>query len=191
MFIEFEQTPNPETLKFLPGLPVLAEGVRQYTGNGDPVHPPRLAARLLALEGVAQIFLGADFVAVTKRPEFLWEPLKPAILTEIMEHFAGGGPVFTEAELQAMLFPAGEPQAEEDGEIVRQIKELIETRVRPAVARDGGNIEFVAFRDGIVTLRMQGACAGCPSAAITLKNGVETMLRHYVPEVRAVEQEEY
>jgi Fe-S cluster biogenesis protein NfuA len=185
MFIETEATPNPATLKFLPGREVLGpRGTADFTDPADAARSP-LAERLFRIEGVARVFLGADFVTVTKAEGPEWTMLRPQILGAIMEHFLSGAPV---------LLDDAEAEAEDvdpaDAEIVAQIKELLDTRVRPAVAGDGGDIVFRGFRDGIVKLRMQGACSGCPSSRATLKHGVETMLRHYVPEVVAVEQVE-
>jgi Fe-S cluster biogenesis protein NfuA len=185
MFIETEATPNPATLKFLPGQDVMGlSGTADFVAQEDAARSP-LAERLFGLQGVARVFLGADFVTVTKGDSVEWQALRPKVLGAIMEHFLAGAPVLLEdAEAEAEdVDPA-------DQEVVAQIKELLDTRVRPAVAGDGGDIVFRGFRDGIVKLRMQGACSGCPSSRATLKHGVETMLRHYVPEVVAVEQVE-
>lgn len=176
MFIQTEQTPNPATLKFLPGRMVMESGTANFpTAEGASRSP--LAERLFGVEGVTGVFLGSDFVTVTKDPDHEWHVLKPAILGVIMEHFTAGRPVINDDA------PAGTESAEEDDEIVAQIKELLETRVRPAVAQDGGDIIFRGFEDGIVYLHMQGSCSGCPSSTATLKAGIENMLRHYVPEV--------
>jgi Fe-S cluster biogenesis protein NfuA len=185
MFIETEGTPNPATLKFLPGLPVVPHGTADFASEAAAERSP-LALSLFGLPGVARVFLGADFVTVTKNEAVDWPALKPQVLGAIMEHFIAGRPVL-EGEAQAA---ADEDVAPEDREIVEQIKELLETRVRPAVASDGGDIVFRGYRDGIVRLHMQGACSGCPSSSATLKHGIENMLRHYVPEVVAVEQVE-
>jgi Fe-S cluster biogenesis protein NfuA len=182
MFIETEATPNPATLKFLPGREVLGERTADFDRPEAAARSP-LAAALFALPGVARVFLGSDFVAVTKTDETAWEELKPLVLGTIMEHYVAGLPVMAGDEAAAE-----EDAAPEDAEIVAQIKELLDTRVRPAVAGDGGNVVFRGFRDGIVKLHMEGACRGCPSAAATLKHGIENLLRHYVPEVVAVEQ---
>lgn len=190
MFIETEATPNPATLKFLPGRDVTgAQGATaDFTSATDAVGRSRLAERIFAVGDVARVFLGADFVTVTKAEDADWQGLKPRVLGAIMEHYLSGLPVLEGASGGA------EDEAEDvdpaDAEIAAQIKELLDTRVRPAVAGDGGDIVFRGFRDGIVRLRMQGACSGCPSSRATLKHGVETMLRHYVPEVVAVEQVE-
>ena len=178
MFIQTEQTPNPATLKFLPGREVLGAGTADFTSSEAAANSP-LAQRLFAIQGVAGIFLGADFVTVTKADEREWHLLKPAILGVIMEHFTAGRPVLT-APADAAAEVA---VAEGDQEVVAQIKELLDTRVRPAVAQDGGDIVFQGYDKGVVFLHMQGACAGCPSSTATLKMGIENMLRHYIPEV--------
>lgn len=182
MFIQTEQTPNPATLKFLPGREVLAGSPVNFAGPQDATGRSPLAERLFGIDGVTGVFFGRDFVTITKEDHLDWYLLKPAILGAIMEHFTAGRPVLTEA---AEARDAGGP-AEEDDEIVAQIKELIDTRVRPAVAQDGGDIVFEGFEDGIVYLQMHGACSGCPSSTMTLKSGIENMLRHFVPEVREV-----
>jgi Fe-S cluster biogenesis protein NfuA len=183
MFIQTEATPNPATLKFLPGRPVLAQGTLDLRSPDEATRSP-LAQALFSIDGVSGVFLGADFVSVTKA-EGEWQHLKPAILGAIMEHFTSGTPIVLDAE-------AGEGADEfydpADEETVSTIKELIETRVRPAVAGDGGDITFRGFRDGVVFLSMKGACSGCPSSTATLKHGIQNMLRHYVPDVQAVEQ---
>jgi Fe-S cluster biogenesis protein NfuA len=182
MFIQTEQTPNPATLKFLPGRTVMESGTANFTSAEAAARSP-LALRLFEIDAVTGVFLGADFVTVTKDEAADWYKLKPEILGAIMEHFTAGKPV--------ILAEAGEAPAaaaaEEDDEIVAQIKELLETRVRPAVAMDGGDILFHDFQDGIVYLHMQGSCSGCPSSTATLKAGIENMLRHYIPEVQAVQ----
>jgi Fe-S cluster biogenesis protein NfuA len=178
MFIQTEQTPNPATLKFLPGCTVMSSGTANFTESGSAARSP-LAERLFALPEVTGVFLGADFITVTKNEDSDWRQLKPAVLAAIMEHFTSGRPVIIGGPEAAELGAA----SEEDDEIVSQIKELLETRVRPAVAMDGGDITFEDFEDGIVYLHMQGACSGCPSSTATLKAGIENMLRHYIPEV--------
>jgi Fe-S cluster biogenesis protein NfuA len=183
MFIETENTPNPATLKFLPGLSVMGAGTADFAAAHLAGASP-LATALFALPGVARVFMGSDFITVTKSDIIDWQSLKPQVLGAIMEHFVAGRPVM---EGQAVAEDE-EEIAPEDREIVDQIKELLDTRVRPAVASDGGDIVFRGFRDGIVRLHMQGACSGCPSSSATLKHGIENMLRHYVPEVLAVEQ---
>ena len=176
MFIQTESTPNPATLKFLPGRSVLDEGAADFPNREAAASSP-LALRLFAIDGVEGVFFGTDFVTVT-RGEIDWAHLKPAILGAIMEHFTSGQPVM-EGAAQA-------GHAEHDGpdsDIVNQIKELLDTRVRPAVAQDGGDITFHGFDRGVVYLHMQGSCAGCPSSTLTLKMGIENLLRHYIPEV--------
>jgi Fe-S cluster biogenesis protein NfuA len=177
MFIQTEQTPNPATLKFLPGRPVMTSGTANFTSEEAARISP-LAERLFVLPEVTGVFLGADFITVTKAGDGDWYQLKPAILAVIMEHFTAGRRVMltTAADSMAMA-------EEDEDEVVAQIKELLETRVRPAVAQDGGDIIFHDFEDGVVYLHMQGACSGCPSSTATLKAGIENMLRHYIPEV--------
>lgn len=182
MFIQTEATPNPATLKFIPGRPVLASGTMDFRDAGSAAASP-LAERLFAINGVEGVFFGADFVTVTKADPVQWQHLKPAILGAVMEHFMTGAPVLREA---GAATGDAEDFDEADGEIVDTIKELLETRVRPAVAQDGGDITFRSYRDGVVFLHMRGACAGCPSSTATLKNGIENLLRHFVPEVQEV-----
>ena len=177
MFIQTEATPNPATLKFLPGQPVLRQGTAEFRSEDAAAASP-LALRLFGLPGVASIFLAGDFISVTKTDATDWTALKTPVLAEIMQHFTSGAPVMAE--------PAATQDYGDEGEIVRQIREILDTRVRPAVAQDGGDITFVRFEDGVVHLKMQGACAGCPSSTATLKMGVENLLKHYVPEVIAV-----
>lgn len=181
MFIQTESTPNPLTLKFTPGVEVMGSGTMFFTSREDATISP-LATGLFEVEGVNAIFLGNDFITVTKDEASHWEALKPILLTAIMDHFVAGKPVIIKKDA-----PAATANSVEDSELVKQIKELIETRVRPAVAQDGGDIIFHGFSDGIVTLELHGACSGCPSSTVTLKNGIENMLKHYVPEVIAVE----
>ena len=185
MFIETEGTPNPATLKFLPGRDVMGAGTADFASPDAASRSP-LATALFDLPGVARVFLGGDFITVTKDSDVDWQALKPQILGAIMEHFVAGRDV-----VEGAGDLVDEDVAPEDLEIVAQIKELIDTRVRPAVAGDGGDIVFRGYRDGIVRLHMQGACSGCPSSRATLKHGIENMLRHYVPEVQAVEQVEF
>ena len=177
MFIQTEATPNPATLKFIPGRTVLDGGTMEFANREAAVRSP-LAERLFVLPEVTGVFLGTDFITVTKNGDSEWHQLKPAVLAAIMEHFTAGRPVI----IGEAIATAG-AAAEEDDEIVTQIKELLETRVRPAVAMDGGDITFEDFEDGIVYLHMQGSCSGCPSSTATLKAGIENMLRHYIPEV--------
>jgi len=179
MFIQTEQTPNPATLKFLPGREVLASGTANFTDAEGAARSP-LAERRFEVEGVVGVFFGTDFVSVTKEDAREWYLLKPAILGVIMEHFTAGRPVLLE---DAGEGDEGHSESGEDSEVVSQIKELLDTRVRPAVAQDGGDIVFRGFDKGVVYLHMQGACQGCPSSTATLKMGIENMLRHYIPEV--------
>jgi len=183
MFIQTETTPNPATLKFLPGREIMAQGTVDFPDADSGKRSP-LAMRLFAIPEVERVFFGSDFVTVTKR-EGDWPHLKPVILGAIMEHFTRDLPLF-ESEAAAESEPTYEG---EEADIVSQIKELLETRVRPAVASDGGDIIFKGFDggSGTVFLHLQGSCAGCPSSTITLRNGIENMLRHYIPEVSAVE----
>lgn len=181
MFIQTEQTPNPATLKFLPGREVLGDGTANFTDRDAAAVSP-LAAKLFEIEGVSGVFLGSDFITVTKAAGE-WQSLKPVVLGTIMEHFTSGAPILT-AALAADLSGAGD--AEEDREIIDQIKDLLDTRVRPAVARDGGDITYHGFQQGVVYLKMQGSCAGCPSSTATLKQGIENLLKHFVPEVTEV-----
>ena len=182
MFIQTEQTPNPATLKFLPGQEVMADGVADFTEEAASESSP-LAKRVFAVEGVTGVFLGRDFVTVTKAEGQDWYALKPAVLGALMEHYKSGDPVIApDAELNQEVGGVSDV----GDEIVKQIKELIDTRVRPAVAQDGGDIIFHGFEKGVVYLHMRGACAGCPSSTITLKNGIENLLRYYVPEVSEV-----
>ena len=183
MFIQTEQTPNPATLKFLPGREVMAVGTADFTSEEEAKRSP-LAERLFAVDGVNGVFFGYDFITVTKAEDKEWYLIKPAILGVIMEHFVAERPVMAEGADDA---PATEANFDEaDTEIVSQINELLETRVRPAVAQDGGDIVFQGFQQGVVYLHMRGACAGCPSSTATLKMGIENMLRHYIPEVTEV-----
>jgi Fe-S cluster biogenesis protein NfuA len=184
MFIQTESTPNPATLKFLPGQTVLAQGALEYRSVESAEGAP-LAAALLSLPGVQSVMFGQDFVSVTKG-EVDWAHLKPALLGIIMEHFTSQAPLLVgEAAPQGAGAEFFDPA---DAEAVATIKELIETRVRPAVAGDGGDIVFRGFKDGVVYLTMKGACSGCPSSSATLKNGIENLLRHFLPQIRSVQQ---
>ena len=187
MFIETEGTPNPATLKFLPGRDVMGEAGTADFATAEAAVASPLATALFELPGVARVFLGGDFVTVTKTDVTDWAGLKPQVLGAVMEHFVAGRPMLEGTTASSM---PGEEFAPEDAEIVEQIKELLDTRVRPAVAGDGGDIVFHGYRDGVVLLHMQGACSGCPSSRATLKHGIENMLKHYVPEVTSVEQVE-
>ncbi len=180
MFIQTENTPNPEALKFIPGVPVLETGTATFTDAKAAKNSP-LAEALFTVPEVRGIYLGADFITVTKSAESEWNLLKPSLLSIIMDHFVSGKPVILNTDNAVESSDGG------DSEIVNQIKELIETRVRPAVAQDGGDIVFRGFDDGIVKLELHGSCSGCPSSTATLKDGIENMLKHYVPEVVGVE----
>ena len=182
MFIQTESTPNPATLKFLPGQTVLEMGTADFpTADGATKSP--LAQRIFGVEGVTGVFFGTDFVTVTKADSVDWDHIKPALLGAIMEHFQSGQPVMDDGHAPA----SGHAEHEgEDAAVVDQIKELLDSRVRPAVAQDGGDITFHGFDRGVVYLHMQGACAGCPSSTLTLKMGIENLLRHYIPEVTEV-----
>lgn len=180
MFIQTEQTPNPASLKFLPGRAVMDAGTANFPSVETAGRSP-LAQRLFEVEGVVGVFLGTDFVTVTKADAVDWYVLKPSILGVVMEHFTAGRPVIVAEAAGGADAPAGEVS-----EIEAQIRELIDTRVRPAVAQDGGDIVFQGYEDGVVYLHMQGSCSGCPSSTMTLKAGIENMLRHYIPEVTEV-----
>ena len=181
MFIQTEDTPNPATLKFIPGVDVLPGSSAEFSSTEEAKTSP-LASRLLRIDGVDSVFLSGDFVSITKAEQMEWFALKPSILAGIMEHFASGLPV-----MEAAQNTDGDENTDgdsgDDNETVQQIKHLLDTRVRPAVAMDGGDITFHSFEDGVVTLQMRGACQGCPSSTATLKMGIENMLRHYIPEV--------
>jgi Fe-S cluster biogenesis protein NfuA len=183
MFIQTEATPNPATLKFIPGQQVLASGTRDFRDAQTAQQASPLAARLFEVEGVSGVFLGSDFISVTKSGGE-WQHMKPALLGAIMEHYLSGAPAVSDA-------PEGDGHSAtahsgEDGEIVETIKELLDTRVRPAVAQDGGDIVFHGYDNGVVYLHMRGACAGCPSSTATLRHGIENLLRHFIPEVQEV-----
>ena len=183
MFIQTEETPNPNTLKFIPGVEVLDEGTFEFKDK-DSSGSSNLASLIFNINGVERVFLAKEFLSVTKNNENNWEILKPLILTAIMDHYASGKKVIEKNINNTNEF------IEQDTEVVKQIKELIDQRVRPAVAMDGGDISFCSFEDGVVTLQMKGACAGCPSSTATLKMGIENMLRHYIPEVVEVKAAE-
>ncbi len=180
MFIQTEDTPNPLTLKFLPGVAVMTDGTAFIDSAADAARSP-LARQLFAIEGVTAVYYGADFVSVSKSEAKPWIVLKPIILGTLMDHFTAGTALF-----DAPVADDAAASGEDDDEVVGQIKELLDQRVRPVVARDGGDIRFHGFQDGVVYLTMQGACAGCPSSAATLQGGIENLLKHYVPEVVAV-----
>jgi Fe-S cluster biogenesis protein NfuA len=183
MFIQTEATPNPASLKFLPGRMVLGSGTAEYRSADEAGSSP-LAERLFAIQNVGGVFLGGDFITVTKS-DGEWQHIKPAVLGAIMEHFMSGIPTLREEPKD----DDGEEFFDEaDADTVATIKDLIETRVRPAVAQDGGDITFRGFRDGVVFLNMRGSCAGCPSSTATLKHGIQNLLRHFVPEVREIQE---
>ena len=188
MLIETESTPNPATLKFLPGQAVMDAGTRDFASPEEAEASP-LASALFSLGDVTGVFFGRDFVSVTAAPGVGWSDLKPDVLGILMDHFLAGVPLFNAASAGFAVPPeddVGFADDPADADIIEQIKELIETRVRPAVANDGGDIVYRGFDKGNVYLKMQGACAGCPSSSATLKNGIESLLKHYVPEVTAV-----
>ncbi len=188
MLIETETTPNPATLKFLPGRTVMPAGTRDFASPEEAEASP-LAAALFALGDVTGVFFGRDFVSVTAAPGVDWAGLKPDVLAMLLDHFVGNMPLFRQGSAAAIDVPdadAGFTDDPADADIVAQIRELIETRVRPAVANDGGDIVYRGFDQGKVYLQMQGACSGCPSSTATLKNGIEQLLKHYVPEVTEV-----
>lgn len=188
MLIETESTPNPATLKFLPGQAVMETGTRDFASPEEAEASP-LASALFSLGDVTGVFFGRDFVSVTAAPGVGWSDLKPDVLGILMDHFLAGVPLFNAASAGFSVPPeegVGFADDPADADIIDQIKDLIETRVRPAVANDGGDIVYRGFDKGNVYLKMQGACAGCPSSTATLKNGIESLLKHYVPEVTAV-----
>ncbi len=182
MFIQTESTPNPATLKFLPGQTVLGAGTADFTSPEEAAASP-LAYRIFRTEGVGAVFLGADFITVTKADAVEWDHIKPAVLGAIMEHFQSGRPAIEGA---AATGHTDHDSEDENSQVISQIKDLLDTRVRPAVAQDGGDITFHGFDHGVVYLHMQGACAGCPSSTLTLKMGIENLLKHYIPEVTEV-----
>ena len=188
MFIVTETTPNPATLKFLPGELVMQTGTREFRDEVEAAASP-LASALFDLGDVTGVFFGRDYVSVTAAPGVDWSALKPQVVAILLDHFVTGAPLFSGPDASGIVVPAEDDDFGDDpahADIVVQIKELIETRVRPAVANDGGDIVYRGFRDGVVFLSMQGACSGCPSSTATLKNGIETLLKHYVPEVTEV-----
>ena len=188
MFIETELTPNPAAIKFLPGEPVMPSGTRDFPDELSAAASP-LAAALFDLGDVTGVFYGRDFVSVTAGEGSDWSQLKPQVVALLLDHFITGMPLFTGPDASGIAVPADDLDFADDpadAEVIDQIKELIEVRVRPAVANDGGDIVYRGFRDGVVFLTMQGACAGCPSSSATLKHGIESLLKHYVPEVLEV-----
>ena len=182
MFIQTENTPNPQTLKFLPGKVVMNEGTAFFQNINEATDSP-FAKRLFEVDGVEGVFFGSDFITITKNQNLDWQVLKPLILGSIMDHYNSSDETVIKSK---NVNPSSSDTDEDDSEIVKQIKELIDTRVRPAVAMDGGDIIYDSFKEGVVYLQMQGACSGCPSSTATLKMGIENMLKHYVPEVHEV-----
>jgi Fe-S cluster biogenesis protein NfuA len=188
MFIETETTPNPATLKFLPGEAVMVTGTREFASPEAASASP-LAEALFDLGTVTGVFYGRDFISVTAAPGVNWSELKPQVVAMLLDHFVSQAPLFVGPDASGIAVPAEDEEMGDDpadAEVVAQIKELIETRVRPAVANDGGDIVYRGFREGVVFLAMQGACSGCPSSTATLKHGIEGLLKHYVPEVTEV-----
>ena len=182
MFIQTEQTPNPQTLKFLPGKVVMDDGTAFFQNIEESSNSP-FAKRLFDVDGVEGVFFGSDFITITKSQSIDWQVMKPLILGSIMDHYNSGEETISKDKKNDNESLKSD---ENDDDIVKQIKELLDTRVRPAVAMDGGDIVYDSFKDGIVYLHMQGACSGCPSSTATLKMGIENMLKHYVPEVQEV-----
>ena len=187
MYIETETTPNPATLKFLPGEAVMEAGTREFT-SPEAAEASPLAEALFGTGEVTNVLFGRDFVSVTAAPGADWSMLKPQVVAVLLDHFVSQAPLFHPGSAAGITVPAEEDIGDDpaDAEIVAQIRELIETRVRPAVAGDGGDIQYRGFRSGVVYLAMQGACSGCPSSTATLKQGIEGLLKHYVPEVSEV-----
>jgi Fe-S cluster biogenesis protein NfuA len=188
MFIETETTPNPATLKFLPGRQVMVAGTRDFTDDEAAEASP-LAAALFSLGDVTGVFFGQNFISVTVAPGVEWAHLKPQVVAMLLDHFISEAPLFAPGTAAGIAVPAEDdtlPDNPEDADIIDQIKDLIETRIRPAVANDGGDVAYRGFREGVVFLQMQGACSGCPSSSATLKNGIESLIKYYVPEVTEV-----
>jgi Fe-S cluster biogenesis protein NfuA len=187
MYIQTESTPNPNTMKFIPGEVVLASGSASFKSQDEARGTSPLATVLFEIPDIEQVFFGLDFITITKKESAEWAMLKASVLTTIMEHYISNRPVM--AADNKKEFNRADTAKAEDSELVKQIKELIDTRVRPAVAEDGGDIIFQGFDegDGVVYLELHGSCSGCPSSTITLKNGIENMLKHYIPEVTSVE----
>lgn len=188
MLIETEQTPNPSTLKFLPGRKVMVSGTRDFLSSDEAEASP-LAEAIFSLGDVTGVFFGADFISVTIAPGGSWTTVKPDVISMLLDHFSADMPLFKAGTAAGIQVPAEESEVTDnpaDADIIAQIRELIDTRVRPAVANDGGDIIYRGYSEGKVFLRMQGACSGCPSSTATLKNGIESLLKHYVPEVTEV-----
>ncbi|KIJ21399.1 hypothetical protein PAXINDRAFT_151914 [Paxillus involutus ATCC 200175] len=188
MFIQTETTPNDDSLKFIPGVPVMGEGTAEFLDTRSALPSP-LAIRLMGIEGVKAVFYGPDFVTVSKDSENPWAVVKPEIYSILMEHFSAGLPLFRSQEDRDAAGPQDTKILDTDSETVAMIKELLETRVRPAIMEDGGDIEYREFSDeGLVKVKLKGSCRGCDSSTVTLKSGIERMLMHYIPEVKGVEQ---
>ncbi|RPD68767.1 HIRA-interacting protein 5 [Lentinus tigrinus ALCF2SS1-7] len=188
MFIQTETTPNDDSLKFIPGVEVMDEGTAEFTDTRSALKSP-LAIRLMGIEGVTGVFYGPDFVTVSKDPETSWSVIKPEVYAMLMEHFSSGQPLFRSDEDREAAGPQDTRILDTDSETVAMIKELLETRVRPAIMEDGGDIEYRGFTDdGTVQVKLKGSCRGCSSSTVTLKSGIERMLMHYIPEVKGVEQ---
>jgi len=189
MFIETETTPNPATLKFLPGRQVMPAGTREFA-SPEAAEASPLAEALFDTGEVTGVFLGGDFVSVTAAPGADWSQLKPQVVAVLLDHFVSGAPLFAGGDATGFAVPGDDELTVDedpaDADIVAQIQELLESRIRPAVANDGGDIVYRGYRDGIVHLQMQGACSGCPSSTATLKHGIEGLLKHYIPEVTEV-----
>ncbi len=188
MFIQTEKTPNPNTMKFYPGETVMESGSVSFRNREEAAKSSLLAQVLFEIPDIEQVFFGTDFITITKNDSADWAMLKAQTLTTIMEHYISGRPIINgQNSRRTTNFNQADTSSEDDSEIVKQIKELVDTRVRPAVAEDGGDIVYRGFKEGIVYLELHGSCSGCPSSTITLKNGIENMLKHYVPEVISVE----
>jgi Fe-S cluster biogenesis protein NfuA len=188
MYIETETTPNPATLKFLPGRSVMETGTREFT-SPEAAETSPLARALFDIGEITGVFFGSDFISITAAPAVDWSQLKPQVVSVLLDHFVSQAPLFIGGDASAIVVPAEEEMIEDDPEhadIVAQIHDLLESRIRPAVAGDGGDIQYRGFREGVVYLSMQGACSGCPSSSATLKNGIEALLKHYIPEVTEV-----
>jgi len=186
MFIQTEETPNPATLKFLPSRDVMGQGTLEIADKRAAASSP-LGEALFEIEGVKGVFLGRDFITVTKASDKGWPALKPPILAAIMDHFTNNRPVVLDPAAHAKIEAENAP-SEDEGEVAKQIREILDVKVRPAVAQDGGDITFQSYEDGIVYLNLKGSCAGCPSSTATLKAGIENMLKHYIPEIKEVRQ---
>ncbi|KAF8746307.1 hypothetical protein AX14_000093 [Amanita brunnescens Koide BX004] len=189
MFIQTETTPNDDSLKFIPGVTVMAGGTAEFLDTRSALVSP-LAIRLMGVSGVSGVFFGPDFVTVSKDTENPWAVIKPEVYSILMEHFTSGQPLFRSEEDRENAGPQDTRILDTDSETVAMIKELLETRVRPAIMEDGGDIEYCGFgeEDGVVRVKLKGSCRGCDSSTVTLKNGIERMLMHYIPEVKGIEQ---